>query len=105
MADVPIVCTLTSPEERARQTQAIAALVRCASSREVSDSGVLLRFEARDGLLARLAQILEVERVCCSFLQFTVAIAPAVEGITLEISGPSDARSAVEQIWSLTPGL
>jgi hypothetical protein len=103
MAEVPIVCTLTTLEERARQAAGIAQLVRGAASREVHETGVVLRFEAHAGLLAEIARVLEVERVCCQYLRFAIAVAPAHGSITLEISGPPDALSAVEHIWNSSP--
>jgi hypothetical protein len=49
----------------------------------------------REDLLPTLARIVDLERQCCRFLQFTITVEPDEGPISLDLTGPPGAREFV----------
>jgi len=96
MAGLPIVCTLPTPELRARRNELISFVIR--EAREVIGQveGYRLRFDPTWAVLRDLVELIEVERHCCAFLTFRVEVTPATGPIWLEMSGPPGTRNFLE---------
>ena len=88
MIDLPIACTLTDPEFRARRDGILAQLRRDCLERRPLENGLALRFAPAPGQLARIMEVMELERQCCAFLELRLTVAPAEGPIWLELSGP-----------------
>jgi hypothetical protein len=101
MTALPVACSLTAPELREREATVLAS-VR-ARVREVRDleSGYALRFDSEEGLLAELATLIDLERQCCPFLRFDLAVLPANGPIWLELTGPAGTRDFLRTILEL----
>ena len=96
MADLPIVCTLPSPELRARRNELVRFVAREARERTAHGEGYRLRFDPTWALLRDLLELIEVERHCCAFLTFRLEVTPGngpvwppCEYCTLPYSGGS----------------
>lgn len=88
MPDLPIACTLGPAALKARQEDLLGGLVRRAAERLDIPNGYRVRFEAVEGMLATIANVLEIERQCCRFLTFRVSVEPDNGPIWLEFTGP-----------------
>jgi hypothetical protein len=91
--DLPIVCAL-SAAERANLDGRLPGLLRRAPRRVELSNGYRFEFDGNDsGLLAQLATAIEAERRCCRFFRFRLAIDADLGPITLDLSGPGDAKA------------
>jgi hypothetical protein len=71
--------------------------------RELHD-GYALRFPAEAGIVEELGRLIDFERICCAFLNFSLRVKAAGGPIWLELTGSDEAknflRPAVER-WTL----
>jgi hypothetical protein len=67
--------------------------------RELPD-GYALRFANEPGRFMALANYVEYERLCCSFLQYGIEIEPHGGPIWLRLSGGQRVKEALAAVWS-----
>lgn len=89
MTDLPLACSLSDPELRARRDGVLADLRRAALECRRLPDGLALRFGAEPGQVARLAEVIELERQCCRFLRLELVVMPADGPIWLRLTGPA----------------
>lgn len=88
MAHPPIACTLSAHALGCEAEQLLPGLARDSASVESVPNGIQLTFAARDGLISRIAAVIERERQCCQFMRFRVEFSPSLGPIVLVIDGP-----------------
>lgn len=93
MSDLPITCTLTPGDLKARQDDLLPGLLRGAIERVESPHGFRYRFDTAPGRLATLAEVVERERVCCRFFEFTIRMEPDAGPIWLSVEGPEGTKA------------
>ena len=82
-----IACALSDPEERrAREAEVGDLFQTCQAVTELPD-GFQLHFAGTDAAFAQLSAFLRVERHCCPFFTFELALAPNLGSITLSLRG------------------
>lgn len=89
---LPIACTLTDSElqERRRTTlQKVRSGV--VEVRELED-GYAYCFPSEGEWLAELANLVNLERQCCPFLRFRIAVEPNGGPTWLELTGPEGTK-------------
>ncbi len=94
---VPIVCDLgaLSVEGRARETALLAEFKTVAGAAVETETGYRFTVPGDAGTLARLAEFLALERQCCPFLAFELAV-PAGRGpLTVHIHGAPGVKAFV----------
>lgn len=100
--EIPVACFLTDKELQARRKnyldQAAESLI---DSAELSD-GFVFRFPIRDSMLQDLAEIIELERKCCPFLNFRLAIESGSDLVSLEMTGAEGTKEIIRSLfrWS-----
>ena len=92
MKDLPITCTLDSTALDARREHLLGGLISCVLERIEIPDGCRVRFQSDDGVLTRIASVVETERRCCKFLTFRLTAEPDDGAIWLEVSGPPGTR-------------
>jgi len=96
MPDNPVSCRLTPAALRARREGLLARLFgRCLDRRPLPE-GFAFTFAPGEGLLAGLAEMIELERECCPFLTFRLEVAPEGGPVTLEMTGPAGTTQFLE---------
>jgi hypothetical protein len=90
--ELPVACTLTAPELRARRAGVLADVRRTQEDARWLPDGVLLRFAPVSETLALLGTFIELERQCCAFLRFRLIVEPGGGPVWLELTGPPGAR-------------
>lgn len=92
-AATDLACALDAAdiERRVAEWREIAAL---ATSHKAIDGGVRLGFDEID--VRALVDLVAREYECCAFLSFALRLEPAA--ITLEVTGPSNARDMIESL-------
>jgi hypothetical protein len=88
MPHLPIACSLSAHELKCGAAELLPGLAEAARAVRPLQDGVRLDFDAGQGVLARVAGVIERERQCCQFLRFRLEVAPGFGGISLEIDGP-----------------
>jgi hypothetical protein len=92
MSSLPIACSLTSAELQERRRTVLErpgdAVVEV---KELAD-GFAYSFPAEGGRFLELADMIDLERQCCPFLQFRVTVAASHGPLTLEITGPEGTK-------------
>lgn len=87
MSELPIACTLRPEELRQRRADLLPGLCARATAHETVDSGMRFTFEPTSETLAELVRVIDVERQCCRFLRFELAIERDLGPITLTVTG------------------
>ena len=94
----PVACTLGRGEIRARERELRAAFVALVGS-VLTDHGFRWAFRDGPGVETKVRQIAAREAACCAFARFDVR---RTEGqIVLEVTGPPEARGALEVLREL----
>lgn len=101
MADLPVACTLSPDALNARRADLLNALFQRASEHVDLPNGRRLRFAGDGELLLDIARIVEAERHCCRFLQFTIVVAADRGPITLDLTGPPGTREFLKATFDL----
>jgi len=89
----PIACSLTPEQLRCAADELLPGLGRRADRIDLAPDCARLTFAAAPGLLADIGKVLDRERQCCPFLEFTLEAPSGHAPIHLTISGP-DGTSA-----------
>ena len=90
MAELPIVCTLSTPELRERRAGLLRRVrERLDEARPLAGGdGYELRFPGDEETVAEVLELVRLESRCCAFLRFRVTLEPGGGAVTLEVSGP-----------------
>jgi hypothetical protein len=85
----PLACALTADDQRCAADELLPGLARDACT--VARTGDLARFEfhSREGIVARIAAVIEREQRCCPFFEFRLDVSPTRQLVILEITGPA----------------
>ena len=92
MSDLPIVCTLGAAALKARREDLLGGLVCRAEERIDIPNGYRVRFKAVEGVLPKIADVIDTEKECCRFLRFELTVEPDSRAIWLEFTGPPGTR-------------
>jgi hypothetical protein len=97
MKELPIACSLDAEDlgHRRCEFQRIADFTE---DLQLSGSGMKATFEARPGIIAELAQLIEIERECCRFLRFRLTIEEGGGPIRLDVSGPPGTDTFLREV-------
>lgn len=97
---LPIACTLAPGELASRGDALLPGLLAKARDRESLSRGVRLRFDARDGVIEEIAEVVAEEHRCCAFLQFDLRVEPGDGAILLDVTGPEGTEEFLESVFS-----
>ncbi len=96
--DLPIVCTLTETELRERRRTILDFIREAAINSAPLADGYSYSFNPISDLLARLCNLVDLERQCCQFLTFKIVVEPQ-QPIKLEVTGPPEAGAAIADFF------
>lgn len=95
---LPLVCTLLPDELRERRNSLLARVGAAIEETQERENGYAYRFPA--GMLNELAQVMGLERQCCSFLRFVLTAEPRNGALWLEVTGPDGTKAFLDEFWS-----
>ena len=101
----PIACTLTEAEMRERRDTILDSVRKTALSVTPLSLGYTYRFRPGTETLAQLARLIDLERRCCPFLTFRIAVESDDQSICLEITGPPGARMIIADLFGVNESL
>jgi hypothetical protein len=93
---LPVACTLTQPEMRARREGVLARARAGVRERRRIRGGWAFRFPPDACWLEVLAGLAALERECCRFLRFRLTAEPDAGPLWLEVTGPRGTARFVE---------
>ena len=97
--DLPVACTLTVAELRARRRTILDSVRRAVLDITPLLDGYAYRFEPTSEILSQLARLVDPERQCCAFLTFRITVGSGRQPICLEITGPPDAKAIIADLF------
>ncbi len=86
-----VTCTLNTSDRRGRQT-VLDKLGRGIIKRKELADGFAFGFPAEDEWLTAIAEVVALERKCCSLLTFKIVVEPDNGLIWLELAGPEGTK-------------
>ena len=89
----PIACNLgaLSTEQRQREQQLLSDFIQARPAAEPTSQGYRFEVPGDPATLARLGELLALERVCCPFLSFDLAVPSGGGPVTLDVYGDDSA--------------
>jgi hypothetical protein len=96
--DLPIVCTLTEAELRERRRTVLDSIRDSAIDVAETEEGYVFRFKPASDVLARLSNLVDLERQCCAFLTFRIVVEPQ-QPIRLEVTGPPESKRMIAEFF------
>src|SRR5262245_48263457 len=97
--DLPIACTLTEAEMRERRQAILDFLRRTQVNIRDLPNGYAYSFATTSEALMQVTQLVDLERQCCPFLSFKILVGPGKTPIRLEITGPSEAKTLIDNFF------
>jgi hypothetical protein len=99
-AEIPIACYLTDKELQARRKNYLdKAAESLIDSAELSD-GFVFRFPLAEATLQNLAEIIDLERKCCPFLNFRLTLEAGDEFVSLALTGAEGTKEIVKSLFN-----
>lgn len=96
-ADLPVACSLTSPELIKRREYILKELKPQIVEMKELDDGYAFCFDAGSAELQQLAEFIAFERQCCPFLTFILEVHPNQGPIWLTLSGPQNTKEFLQR--------
>ena len=92
MNSLPIACSLTTAELQERRRTVLEKLRDAVVEVEELSDGYSYSFTSEGNRVKELADMIDLERQCCPFLQFRVTVTAAGGPLSLEITGPEGTK-------------
>ncbi len=98
-AEIPVACYLTDKELQARRRNYLdKAAASLLDSTEISE-GFIYKFPLKPAILQDLAEIIDLERQCCPFLNFRLTVESGADHVSLELTGAEGTKEIVESLF------
>ena len=95
----PLACTLTDAQMRERRKTLLNAFRSAALGTTSLPLGCAYRFKPTSEVLIQLTTLVDLERQCCPFLTFKIIVEPGKQPISLEITGPPEAKPLIADFF------
>lgn len=97
---IPIACSLSDTELQTRRKEYLEKISAALTGSEELADGFSYRFTLTDGFLTDLAQVIDLERKCCPFLNFRTILAAGEASVTLELTGSNGTKEMVGGLFN-----
>lgn len=100
---IPVACYLTDQELQARCKNYLDKAAEFLIGATEIEDGFIYKFPLKPAALRDLAEIIDLERQCCPFLNFRLSVESGADFVTLEITGANGAKEIIESLfgWNL----
>lgn len=102
MNNLPIACQLSSTELQERRQTVLAKLYDAVVEVKELTDGYQYSFSAEGNRLKELADMIDLERQCCPFLEFHLKVAAGSGPLLLEITGPEGTKDFLLNTFAWT---
>src|SRR4029078_7773538 len=97
---IPIVCSLTDAELRERRGKYLDKMSGSLVASEDLDNGTRVQVSIGDSTISDLAEIIKLERECCPFLSFNIAIDAGSDLVSLDMTGPGETKQMIRSLFN-----
>jgi hypothetical protein len=97
---VPVACLLTAPELQERRRGVLQKFSSAIIEIKELEGGYAYSLPADGEWLTELANLVNLERLCCPFLRFNIIVEPQGQPIVLEIIGPAGTKEFLEATFN-----
>lgn len=97
---IPIACSLTDVELRERREKHLNKIAASLAASEDLDNGIRFQFRIADSTLSDLIEIIKLERECCPFLSFKIAVEAGSKLVSLDLTEPGETRQIVRSLFN-----
>ncbi len=98
-AEIPIACYLTDKELQARRKNYLDKAAEFLVDSTKLPDGFIFRFPLAESMLQNLAEIIDLERKCCPFLNFKLSLEAGKDFILLELTGAQSSREIIRELF------
>jgi hypothetical protein len=98
--DLPIVCTLTEAELRQRRQTIVDTFRNMNVTITELPDGYAYTFAAKSEALMQVAQLVDLERQCCSFLTFKIVVEAGGGPMRVEVLAPKEAKPVILEYFN-----
>lgn len=99
-AELPIACTLTDKELQIRRENVLRKVAGSLVDFQELENGFSYRFPADDAVLQDLMTVINLERKCCPFLSFKLAMESQSDYVSLELTGQEGTKEMVKSLFN-----
>jgi hypothetical protein len=96
--DIPVACYLTDRELQARRRNFLDKIAKSLLDAAELENGFRYRFPLTDSILPDLANIIELERKCCPFLNFKLVLEAGSDFVSLELTGAEGTKEIIKSL-------
>lgn len=98
-AQILMVCALTDRELQKRRKDFLDKVAESLIDSAEIENGFRFRFPLEDSILQDLAEIIDLERKCCPFLNFSLNLQAGNEFVSLELTGAEGTKEIVRELF------
>jgi hypothetical protein len=98
--NLPIACALTDKELQIRRETVLRQIAAYLIESEELENGFRYLFPAKDRVLLDLANVINLERKCCPFLNFKLVAESQSKNIVLELTGKTGTREILKALFN-----
>ena len=99
---LPIVCSLTDSELQERRRGVLQKVLSAVVEVRELEDGYSYSFPADGDSLIELARLVDLERQCCPFIQFSITVGPDAP-IWLQMTGPQGSKEFIAATFTSKP--
>ena len=97
--EIPVACALDDIELRRRRTDYLEKIGSSLIDFKETESGFSYRFPLNETILPDLAEIIELERKCCPFLNFKMILEAGNNFVSLELTGAKGTKETIKALF------
>ena len=98
-AEIPIACFLTDNELQQRRANYLNKIAASLVDFKELENGFSYRFPVEKSMLTDLAEVIDLERKCCPFLNFKLSIESGSEFVSLELTGREGTKEMIRSLF------
>ena len=99
-AEIPVACYLTDKQLQARRKNYLDKAAESLIDSAESSDGFVFRFALRESILQDLAEIIDLERKCCPFLNFRITLEAGSNFVSLELTGADGTKEIINALFN-----
>jgi hypothetical protein len=93
---LPLACTLSEPDLAKRRRELAENVSGGVLKVEELEDGYAFLFPGNAEWTARLVELINAERACCTFFTFELVFEPDLGPVLLKVSGPEGVKEFIE---------
>ena len=98
--EIPIACALTDRELQQRRRLFLDKIASSLLDFKELESGFSYRFPLKEMILQDLAEIIDLERKCCPFLNFKLILEAGNNFVSMELTGAKGTKETIKSLFN-----